>query len=109
MNSDNWCKPLRESKVLRTTQYGIWRVLRDKIPTKTNLIYKGVDSPNSLCELCQEEQETTTHMFIGCKVSHSIWVMCDNWVGVQSLHHEHLIQNFHQFHLTDMSEKQNGV
>jgi len=35
--------------------------------------------------------------------------MCDNWIGVQFMHHENLILNFQHFHLIDLTEKQNAI
>jgi len=35
--------------------------------------------------------------------------MCDNWVGVKSVHHEQLIQHFQPFYIMELSEKHNRV
>jgi len=46
-----------------------WRLLLDKLPTRANLIKRGLQIRNMWCPLCQEGVETTQHLFTTCKVA----------------------------------------
>ena len=46
-----------------------WRAILDKLPTKVNLVRKGVDLENDRCSLCIEEPETVTHLFVDFKIT----------------------------------------
>jgi hypothetical protein len=37
---------------------------------------------NSLCVMCNEEEESTSHPFLHCKVSWKIWVNIQRWLDV---------------------------
>ncbi|GKV15235.1 hypothetical protein SLEP1_g26034 [Rubroshorea leprosula] len=61
-----------------------WRVVLDKIPTKKNLLKKGIDSvmDDGKCRLCEEEEEDSAHLFLRCKVAKWIWKECAKWWGI---------------------------
>ncbi|GKV11938.1 hypothetical protein SLEP1_g23150 [Rubroshorea leprosula] len=61
-----------------------WRVVLDKIPTKKNLLKKGIDSvmDDVKCRLCEEEDEDSAHLFLRCKVAKWIWKECAKWWGI---------------------------
>jgi len=86
-----------------------WRVLLDKLPTKTNLLVRGVQLQHSLCELCRAHEENAKHLFFSCKVSQMVWNMCDRWLGVSTVHHVKAKSNFQHFHLYDLNSRQNLV
>ena len=56
---ENKCVPIKVR--IRT-----WRAVLDKLPTKTNLIRKGVLLDNDLCPLCNSHPETVNHLFVEC-------------------------------------------
>lgn len=35
--------------------------------------------------MCNEEGETTNHLFFSCRVSYMIWVQCNKWLGFDSI------------------------
>ncbi|GKV46811.1 hypothetical protein SLEP1_g53774 [Rubroshorea leprosula] len=61
-----------------------WRVVLDKIPTKKNLLKRGIDSvmDDVKCRLCEEEDEDSAHLFLRCKVVKWIWKECAKWWGI---------------------------
>ncbi|GKV21933.1 hypothetical protein SLEP1_g31856 [Rubroshorea leprosula] len=61
-----------------------WRVVLDKIPTKKNLLKRGIDSVRDdvKCRLCEEEDEDSAHLFLRCKVAKWIWKECAKWWGI---------------------------
>ncbi|GKV26106.1 hypothetical protein SLEP1_g35459 [Rubroshorea leprosula] len=61
-----------------------WRVVLDKIPTKRNLLIRGIGSgmEDGKCSLCAEEEEDAAHLFLRCKVAKWIWKECTKWWGI---------------------------
>ncbi|GKV16926.1 hypothetical protein SLEP1_g27494 [Rubroshorea leprosula] len=58
-----------------------WQLLLNKIPTKSNLITRGIlrDSGDGKCVLCNEEDEDSTHLFLKCKTTRWVWQECAKW------------------------------
>ncbi|KAJ9542205.1 LOW QUALITY PROTEIN: hypothetical protein OSB04_028711 [Centaurea solstitialis] len=44
-----------------------WKATPDRLPTKTNLLLRGIDIDNDHCALCNESEETTDHLFFTCR------------------------------------------
>jgi hypothetical protein len=60
-----------------------WRLLRDKLPTKTNLVTRGILSTvDQLCVSGCGEAESAYHLFISCSTFGSIWASVRSWIGV---------------------------
>ncbi|KAJ9547496.1 hypothetical protein OSB04_020039 [Centaurea solstitialis] len=56
----------------------MWRLLLNRIPTRTNLSKRGVNTPSLLCPLCNLEEETVDHLFCSCSAVKDLWKwMCD--------------------------------
>ncbi|KVH96764.1 Endonuclease/exonuclease/phosphatase [Cynara cardunculus var. scolymus] len=49
-----------------------WRLLHKRLPTKNNLIKRGVVCLSSLCPLCECAEEDEEHLFIGCSISRQL-------------------------------------
>ena len=45
----------------------IWKVRIDRIPTKINLIQRGITIKNDCCAFCNEPGETSNHLLINCR------------------------------------------
>ncbi|GKU90659.1 hypothetical protein SLEP1_g4626 [Rubroshorea leprosula] len=60
-----------------------WQVLQDKIPTKMNLLKRGIiqDITESKCVLCGLASEDSNHLFIHCKIAWELWNSCYRWWG----------------------------
>ncbi|GKV18795.1 hypothetical protein SLEP1_g29131 [Rubroshorea leprosula] len=60
-----------------------WQLLLDRIPTKANLLRRGVikDATEAKCALCNEEEEDSTHLFLNCKIARWVWMACSKWWG----------------------------
>ena len=65
-----------KTKVLPSTQVTTLRVVENKIASKANLERRGVELMNNLCCLCGTSVETTSHIFVGCRVSWLVWNLC---------------------------------
>ncbi|GKV45171.1 hypothetical protein SLEP1_g52281 [Rubroshorea leprosula] len=48
-----------------------WKVMLDRIPTKTNLLKRGIvkDTGERKCVLCDNEDEDSNHLFLNCSIA----------------------------------------
>ncbi|KAJ9562123.1 hypothetical protein OSB04_007283 [Centaurea solstitialis] len=44
-----------------------WKAMIDRLPTKLNLIKRGVGIENDFCDLCSENRETADHILVNCR------------------------------------------
>jgi len=63
-------------KAQPTAQFTAWRILEDKIASKVNLERRGISLVGNTCNLCREEEETTSHLFCTCRVAWLVWLKC---------------------------------
>nr|GEW84827.1 RNA-directed DNA polymerase, eukaryota [Tanacetum cinerariifolium] len=72
-----WCRFIpRKVNIL------VWRVLRDRTPTRWNLSRKGIEVPSLLCPLCNISPETSAHLFWSCSMATSIWRLVFKWIDL---------------------------
>jgi len=59
-----------------------WKLLLNRIPTRLNFVHRNVLPPNAnlCCVFCNEENESTNHLFIHCRVSWCIWLNLQYWL-----------------------------
>jgi len=86
-----------------------WRMLEDKLATKTNLKKHGITIVSSMCSLCEVKEETSTHLFFECRFAWLLWNHCYVWLEVQSAFHNVLLLNFSQFRMCNVSASVNKV
>lgn len=61
----------------------LWRLLRDRLPTKNNLVRRRVlQLTNIMCVAGCGCSETAEHLFLGCNIFCSIWNMRWQWLGI---------------------------
>ncbi|GKV29238.1 hypothetical protein SLEP1_g38179 [Rubroshorea leprosula] len=55
-----------------------WQLLLDRIPTKFNLIKRGIvkNFGEGKCTMCKEEDKDVAHLFLKCKVVRWLWEEC---------------------------------
>ncbi|GJY59580.1 RNA-directed DNA polymerase, eukaryota, reverse transcriptase zinc-binding domain protein [Tanacetum coccineum] len=68
----NKCLPLK-------INIHVWRLLLDRLPTHHNLDVRGIDLDSTRCPMCDDNIETTQHLFVECKVAVEIWKMVSMW------------------------------
>jgi hypothetical protein len=62
-----------------------WRLLRNRLPTKDNLVRWHVIHPDAgLCVIDRESVETAHHLFISCPIFAPLWSLIRSWVGFSS-------------------------
>ncbi|MCH90522.1 F-box family protein [Trifolium medium] len=61
-----------------------WQLLHDRVPTKDNLLLRGVihDNSEGKCVWCDVSPESSRHLFLHCKVAHEVWYEIFKWLGV---------------------------
>ncbi|KAH1209667.1 putative ribonuclease H protein [Glycine max] len=57
-----------------------WRLLKDRLPTRANLIRGNVIIQDIVCPLCGLEQEEVGHLFFNCKRIVGLWWESMTWV-----------------------------
>jgi hypothetical protein len=61
-----------------------WQLLYDRIPTRDNLLLRGVlpSQSGDLCVWCDDLRESPIHLFLHCKVASLVWYEVFRWLGV---------------------------
>jgi len=76
----------------------VWRLLRNRIPTRGNLLRRNIiQENNSNCVHGCEIIESAEHFFLACGNSVILWSLVSAWLGLSLVHHIDLRQHFHQF------------
>ncbi|CAJ2679133.1 unnamed protein product [Trifolium pratense] len=76
----------------------VWRLLRDRLPTKVNLVTRGVLSSTAhSCIFGCGEAETAYHLFISCSTVGSLWDLVRSWIGIPMVGFTTLRNHFVQF------------
>ncbi|MCI09447.1 70 kDa peptidyl-prolyl isomerase, partial [Trifolium medium] len=75
-----------------------WRLLRDRLPKKANLVTRGILSPTAhLCVSGRGAAESAQHLFISCSTFDSLWALIRSWIGTSSVDSTTLRDHFVQF------------
>jgi len=69
-------KKFWKSKVMPSALVFAWRVLENKIATRTNLERHGIAVESLLCSLYGVEEETCRHLFFECRIAWTVWSHC---------------------------------
>ncbi|XP_024630832.1 uncharacterized protein [Medicago truncatula] len=79
-----------------------WRLLRDRLSTRTNLISRRVLSPDmSSCVAGCGHPESAQHLFLLCDTFGSLWHLVRDWIGCYGVDADNIFDHFLQFtHLT---------
>ncbi|GKC98949.1 RNA-directed DNA polymerase, eukaryota, reverse transcriptase zinc-binding domain protein, partial [Tanacetum coccineum] len=76
--------PTRWSKVLPIKlNVFLWRMFLDRLPTRSNLVNRGVDVPSVLCPNCEAEVETRNHLFYSCSMTVDLLRLLGQWWSIQ--------------------------
>jgi hypothetical protein len=86
------------NQVLLKVSVFAWRLIRDRLPTKTNLIARLVLSFDmSLCVAGCGHPETAQHLFLLCNTFGSLWHMVRDWIGCFGVDADNISDHFLQF------------
>ncbi|KAJ9560897.1 hypothetical protein OSB04_006057 [Centaurea solstitialis] len=67
------------SKVPSKADIFMWRVMLDKLPTRDNLIKKGMDIDSTLCSVCKMDNESMQHVLFDCINVVEVWRFVEKW------------------------------
>ncbi|XP_019451698.1 PREDICTED: uncharacterized protein LOC109353792 [Lupinus angustifolius] len=67
-----WCNLIWSLNIPPSQSFITWRLMLSKLPTDENLKLRGLVLV-SKCNLCNEFQEDTDHLFFNCKFALAIW------------------------------------
>ncbi|MCH83355.1 putative non-LTR retroelement reverse transcriptase, partial [Trifolium medium] len=75
-----------------------WRLLRDRLPTKANLVTRAIlSSEDHLCVSGCGEVETAQHLFLSCSTFGALWSLVSSWIGSSLVTAQTLSDHFVQF------------
>jgi len=74
-----------------------WRLLKNRLPTKVNLLRRNVITQEASCPLCDCLQEDVGHLFFNCKKTNGLWWESLSWVRVVGPLSFNPVQHFYQF------------
>ena len=76
----------------------VWRLLQDRIPTRSNLVRRRVLQPTyNVCVGGCGSSETAEHLFIGCDVFGSVWYSVCHWIGILCVFSGSVTDHYFQF------------
>ena len=61
----------------------IWRLVKNRIPTRRNLSNMGIDIPCTVCPLCETKEKDISHLFADCPVSAKMWARFGDWWEIE--------------------------
>ncbi|GJX96137.1 RNA-directed DNA polymerase, eukaryota, reverse transcriptase zinc-binding domain protein, partial [Tanacetum coccineum] len=56
-----------------------WRVCLDKLPSRANILLRGMDIPSIACPICNLAVESTSHIFFACPLARQVWRKFLSW------------------------------
>jgi hypothetical protein len=75
-----------------------WRLLRDKLPTKINLLNRGIITVADIsCVRGCGNDESVDHLFLHCNFFGAIWYHVRLWLGFSRVDHHNLRDHFLHF------------
>ena len=61
----------------------VWRLFRDRLPTRKNLQRRQVQITDMSCPFCRSVEEETSHLFIHCIKIQPIWWETMSWMNIK--------------------------
>ncbi|GAU31199.1 hypothetical protein TSUD_210560 [Trifolium subterraneum] len=76
----------------------VWRLLRDRLPSKSNLITRGILPPAAYyCVSRCGVAESAQHLFILCSTFGSLWTLVSSWIDISAVDPISIRDHFVQF------------
>ncbi|KAL4584844.1 hypothetical protein LXL04_009454 [Taraxacum kok-saghyz] len=75
-----WC-----SWIPKKVNIFVWRVLRNRLPTRGSLQGRGIHLETVRCPLCNEQEETVNHLLGSCTVANAMWGKVFRWMQLQRI------------------------
>ena len=81
LSRSTWSKLLLHNHARPKAKFTAWLLCHGKLPTKDRLVRFGIVQ-DSLCSLCEKEEESENHLFFSCSKTITAWMETLNWLGV---------------------------
>jgi hypothetical protein len=95
---DDAAKLIWHSQVPLKVSIFAWRLLRDRLPTKANLVTRGILSTAAhLCVTVCGEMELAHHLFRSCGAFGSLWALVCLWISILMVEYTSLRDHFVRF------------
>lgn len=76
----------------------VWRLIRDRLPTKSNLVIRDIISSESrFCVSGCGQVESAQHLFLTCSTFGSLWQLVRSLIGLSGADTQVLSDHFNQF------------
>ncbi|GKA59740.1 RNA-directed DNA polymerase, eukaryota, reverse transcriptase zinc-binding domain protein [Tanacetum coccineum] len=72
------------SLVPKKVNFFAWRLSLDRLPTRTELVDRGVDLDSVLCPMCAEVPEDIDHIFSSCRFIVPVWKKVLDWWRIKN-------------------------
>jgi len=83
-----------------------WRLFRDMLPTKDNLLRRGViDYESRVCVAGCNSVESSCHLFLYCNFFGSVWHFIYRWIDISVVIHPYVSDHFNLFSFGGVIEK----
>ncbi|GJT62657.1 RNA-directed DNA polymerase, eukaryota, reverse transcriptase zinc-binding domain protein [Tanacetum coccineum] len=57
----------------------LWRMLLNKLPTRMNLMNRGITMQSNQCGICDTWDETVNHLMLHCDLDRDVWALIGRW------------------------------
>ncbi|KAL5148468.1 putative ribonuclease H protein [Glycine soja] len=98
-DQDGAVQDLWKLKIPAKASIFAWRLIRDRLPTKSNLHRRQVVLEDALCPFCRIREEDASHIFFECNKILPLWWESQTWVrslGVFPMNtRQHFLQHVH--------------
>ncbi|KAH1226723.1 hypothetical protein HKD37_11G032628 [Glycine soja] len=81
-NQDRVFNDLWELQIPTKASFFAWRLIRNKLPTKTNLRRRNVEINDSMCPFCRNFEEDAAHLFFSCDRVMPLWWKSMSWINM---------------------------
>ena len=81
VNLDGALQDLWKLKLPAKASIFAWRLIRDRLPTKSNLQRRQVEINDSMCPFCRNKEEDASHLFFDCSKSQPLCWESLSWIG----------------------------
>nr|GEU29167.1 hypothetical protein [Tanacetum cinerariifolium] len=62
-----------------------WKTANQRLPTRSNQDFRGIDLHSVLCPLCEEVTKTEEHIFVSCGIAKEIWKGLVDWWNIHRI------------------------
>nr|GEY03425.1 RNA-directed DNA polymerase, eukaryota [Tanacetum cinerariifolium] len=68
--------------VPRKVNIHVWRLIKDRLPTRFNLWFRGIDDVSLICAVCNNGLESSYHTMSKCIIAIKVWKSVVKWLNL---------------------------